>query len=66
MLASYQVWITSYHLVSIAQTWYYALEQDKSMQSWERFKDLCQPCFGPAIRSNRLAELAQLPVYSMV
>jgi len=27
-------------MTGVAQTWYYALEQDEGMPSWERFKDL--------------------------
>lgn len=36
------------------------------MPAWDRFKDLCNLRFGPAIRTNRLAELARLPFYSSV
>ena len=44
-------------MTGMAQTWYYALEQDEGMPSWERFKDLCRLRFGPPIRGSRLAEL---------
>jgi hypothetical protein len=36
------------------------------MPPWERFKDLCNLCFGPAIRGSRLAELGRLPFLSTV
>jgi hypothetical protein len=35
----------SRHLIGAAQTWYYALEQDEGMPSWERFKELCKSAF---------------------
>ena len=54
-LASDRTWLASYHLRGAAQTWYYALEQDEDMPSWERFKDLCRLRFGPPIRGSRLA-----------
>ncbi|XP_039827202.1 uncharacterized protein LOC120688919 [Panicum virgatum] len=50
----------------MAQTWYYALEQDEGMPSWERFKELANQRFGTAIRSNRLSELARLPWHGTV
>ena len=50
-MASERTWIASYHLCGAAQTWYYALEQDKgTMPPWERFRDLCLLRFGPPIR----------------
>jgi hypothetical protein len=36
------------------------------MPSWERFKELYHLRFGPAVRNNRLAELAGLPFLSTV
>ncbi|XP_039793093.1 uncharacterized protein LOC120659101 [Panicum virgatum] len=60
-LASDRVWLASYHMTGVAQTWYYALEQDEGMPSWECFKELANQRFGPAIRSNCLSELARLP-----
>ena len=36
-LASDRTWLASYHLTGAAQTWYYALEQDEGMPSWDRF-----------------------------
>jgi len=53
-------------MTGVAQTWYYALEQDEGMLSWERFKELANQCFGPAVRSNRLSELARLPWHGTV
>jgi hypothetical protein len=65
-LASQRTWMASYHLTGAAQTWYYALEQDKGMPPWDRFKDLCRLHFGPPIRGTRLAELGRLPFHSTV
>ena len=47
-LASDRTWLASYHLRGVAQTWYYALEQDEGMPSWEGFRNLCvlTPDFG--------------------
>uniref|UniRef100_M8CYB3 Chlorophyll synthase, chloroplastic n=1 Tax=Aegilops tauschii TaxID=37682 RepID=M8CYB3_AEGTA len=66
-LASERTWLASYHLRGAAQTWYYALEQDKGiMPPWERFRELCLLRFGPPIRGSRLAELGCLPFTSTV
>jgi hypothetical protein len=65
-LASDRTWLASYHLRGAAQTWYYALEQDEGMPSWERFKELCNLRFGPAVRNTRLSELARMPFTSTV
>ena len=53
-------------MTGVAQTWYYALEQDEGMPSWERLKELVNQRFGPAIRSNRHSELARLPWHGAV
>ena len=58
---SARTWLASYHLRDAAQTWYYALEQDEGMPSWERFRALCSLRFGPPVLGTRLAELARLP-----
>jgi hypothetical protein len=55
-----RVWLASYHLKGVAQTWYYALEIDKGVPTWDRFTELCHQRFGPALRTNRLSELARL------
>ena len=65
-LASDRTWLASYHLRGVAQTWYYALEQDEGMPAWERFRELCQLRFGPPTQGTRLAELARLPFSSSV
>jgi len=44
-----RTWLASYHLREGAQTWYYALEQDEGMPTWERFRDLCRLRFGPPL-----------------
>ena len=64
--ASDRTWIASYHLRGLAQTWYYALEQDEGMPSWERFVELCRQRFGPPVRGTRLAELGRLPFQSTI
>jgi hypothetical protein len=58
--ASDRTWLASYHLTGPAQTWYYAIEQDEGMPSWERFNELCNERFRPPVRGSRLAELARL------
>ncbi|KAG8056256.1 hypothetical protein GUJ93_ZPchr0002g26237 [Zizania palustris] len=65
-LSSDRVWLASYHLIGAAQTWYYALEQDEGMPSWDKFKELCHMRFGPTVRIIRLSELAHLPFLSTV
>ena len=51
-LAYDRTWLASYHLWGAAQTWYYALEQDEGMPTWEHFKELCNLRFGPAVRGT--------------
>jgi hypothetical protein len=41
-LASDRTWLASYHLRGAAQTWYYAPERNAGMQTWERFRAVCQ------------------------
>jgi hypothetical protein len=65
-LASDRTWLASYHLRGAAQTWYYALERDEGMPTWERFRAVCQMQFGPPTQGTRLAELACLPFTPMV
>jgi hypothetical protein len=60
-LALDRTWLASYHLRGAAQTWYYALERDEGMPTWERFRAVCQMQFGPSTQGTRLAELARLP-----
>jgi len=36
------------------------------MPTWDRFKELCNLQFGPAVRNTRLSELARLPFTSTV
>jgi hypothetical protein len=56
----------SYHLTGAAQTWYYALEQDEGMPTWDRFKELYNLRFGPVVRGTCLSEHARLPCLSTV
>jgi hypothetical protein len=65
-LASDQTWLASYHLRGAAQTWYYTLEQDTRMPTWERFKELHHLQFGPPVQDSRLAKLGQLQFRSTV
>ena len=65
-LLSDRTWLASYHLWGTVQTWYYALEQDEGMPTWEHFRELCQLQFGPPVQGTRLAELARLPFQSTV
>lgn len=65
-LASDCIWLASYNLTGVAQTWHYALEQDEGTPSWERFTELCNMCFRPPIRYNRITELAWLPFHHTV
>jgi hypothetical protein len=64
--AANRTWLASYHLRGGAQTWYYALEHDEGMPSWERFRDLCRLRFGPPLHGSRLAELGRLPFATTV
>jgi predicted aspartyl protease len=61
-----RVWLASYDLTGVAQTWYYALEIDEGVPTRDRFADLCHQQFDPAVRTNRLSELARLPFTSSV
>jgi hypothetical protein len=36
------------------------------MPTWDRFKELCNLCFGPAVRGTHLSVLARLPFLSMI
>lgn len=64
-LTLHHVWLASYHLVNMAQTWYYVMEQDEFMPSWERFKELCNLCFALVFRGTRLSKLARHPFLTM-
>jgi hypothetical protein len=50
-----RTWLASYHLWGATQTWYYTLEQDTGMPTWERFKELCHLQFGPPVWDSHLA-----------
>ncbi|WVZ49309.1 hypothetical protein U9M48_000678 [Paspalum notatum var. saurae] len=65
-MASDRTWLASYHLTGVAQSWYYTLEQDEGMPSWERFRELCSLRFKPTVRDTCLSELARLPFTSTV
>lgn len=61
-----KVWLASYHLTGTAQQWYIVLEWDSGVIVWDDFKRLCQQCFGPALSTNHLADLARLLFMSSV
>jgi hypothetical protein len=61
-----KVWLASFHLLGSAQQWYYVIERDAGVPSWEDFKLLCHQRFGPPLSTNHLADLARLPFTSTV
>jgi hypothetical protein len=61
-----RTWLASYHLRGTTQTWYYTLEQDTGMPTWERFKELCHLQFGPSVQDSRLVELGRLQFHTTV
>jgi hypothetical protein len=61
-----KVWLASFHLTGTAQQWYYVMECDAGVPSWEEFKVLCDQRFGLPLTTNHLAELACLPFTSDV
>jgi hypothetical protein len=65
-MVSDRTWLASYHHTGVTQTWYYALEQDEGMPSWERFRELGSLRFGPIVRGTRLSELARLSFTSTI
>jgi hypothetical protein len=54
-----KVWMASYHLEGVAQSWYIQLQTDEGTPRWSRFKDILQLRFGPPLRSAPLFELAE-------
>jgi hypothetical protein len=56
-----KVWLASFHLTGSTQQWYYVLERDAGVPSWEEFKLFYRQRFGPPLTTNHLAELAHLP-----
>jgi hypothetical protein len=54
-----KVWMASYHLEGVAQSWYLQLQTDEGTPRWHRFKDILQLRFGPPLRSAPLFELAE-------
>jgi len=59
-----KVWLASFHLISVAQHWFYMLERDAgdiAAINWPMFRSLCHQRFGPPLGTNHLAELARLP-----
>ena len=58
--------LASYHLRGAAQTWYYTLEQDTRMPTWERFKELHHLRFGPPVQDSRLAKLCGFQIRAVL
>jgi hypothetical protein len=54
-----KVWMASYHLEGVAQSWYLQLQTDEGTPRWHRFKGILQLRFGPPLRSAPLFELAE-------
>jgi hypothetical protein len=50
----------AFHLKDDAQQWYYRLERNQGVPTWERFIDLVSRRFGPPACSNPLGELIKL------
>jgi hypothetical protein len=55
-----KVWYAAFHLKDDAQQWYYRVELNQGVPTWERFVDLVSRRFGPPTRSNPLCELIKL------
>lgn len=45
-----KVWLASYHLMGIAQTWFVMMEHNHDAMTWPQFKELCNERFGPPLR----------------
>ena len=59
-----KVGLASFHMIGVAQHWFYMLERDTgdiNAISWPLFRSLCQQRFGPPLGANHLAGLARLP-----
>jgi hypothetical protein len=61
-----KVWLASYHMTRVAQTWYCQLQRNEPPLSWNSFKQSCQQWFGPPLCNNPLGELARLPFQTTV
>jgi hypothetical protein len=55
-----KVWYSAFYLEGDAQQWYYRLERNQGVPTWERFVGLVSRRFGPPARSNPLGELIKL------
>jgi hypothetical protein len=55
-----KTWYASYYLEGDTQQWYFRLERNQGIPTWERFVDLFSRRFGPPERSNPLGELIKL------
>jgi hypothetical protein len=59
-LADERVWMASLHLNSVVGEWYYALERDLGILTWQCFSEFVNMRFGPAMHRNGLAKLNEL------
>jgi hypothetical protein len=55
-----KVWYAAFYLDGDAQQWYFRLERNQGVPTWDRFVDLVSRRFGPPERSNPLGELIKL------
>jgi hypothetical protein len=55
-----RVWLAAFYMDGDAQAWYFRLERNQGVPSWERFSDLLARRFGPPARINPLGELIKL------
>jgi hypothetical protein len=55
-----KVWYAAFYLDGDAQQWYFRLERNHGVQTWERFINLVNRRFVPPARSNPLDELIKL------
>lgn len=66
MAEANKFWLASYHLIGVAQQWYFQLEHDEGEPIWRNFKEYVNLHFGPSIRHNPLGELKELRQTSTV
>jgi hypothetical protein len=55
-----KVWTASFYMEGPAQQWYYRLERNQGVPTWQQFVTSVNRRFGPPVRSNPLGELTHL------
>jgi hypothetical protein len=55
-----KVWYVAFYLDGDAQQWYFRLERNQGVPTWDRFVDLVSRRFGPPTRSNLLGKLFKI------